>query len=141
MTYRDLENADAENSAAGSFEDRDWSSAPGDGWPSTPRSAPSFSIGAVWSTQCRSDELAEVQGRGRTICVKSPSSPPQTKERTLERPHGHSSVQPQKTKGAASRDEVGETRQAREAWVWALPSTASGKHSSLLPWRVSGICL
>lgn len=79
-----------------------------DGWSSTLRSAPSLSIGEVWSNQCRSYEPAEVQDRGHTICVKSPSSPPQTKERTLERSHCRCSAGPQKTKGAG-RDDRGET--------------------------------
>lgn len=70
-----------------------------DGWLSTQRSALSLSIGEVWSTQCRSGELAEVQGRGHTICVKSLSSPPQTRERMLGRSHCYSSAQPKETKG------------------------------------------
>lgn len=90
----------------------------------------------MWSTQCRSAELAEVQGHGHTICVKSPSSPPQTRERTLGKSHCHSSAQPQETKGAPG-DGVGETGQARKAWSPALPGTDTTILSVLLSFRPS----
>lgn len=91
---------------------------PCDDWPSTQRSAPSLLIAEVWSTQCKSSELAEVQGRGHTICVKSPSSPPQTRERLLGRPPYCSSAQPQETKGAGG-GRVGQSR-CRPCQVQAL---------------------
>lgn len=90
---------------------------PGDGWPSTQRSAPSLVIGEAWSTQSRSAELAEVQGHGHTICVKSLSSPAQTMERMLGRSHCHSPDQLQETNVI----EVGNA--PRKAWSLALPST------------------
>lgn len=110
--------------------------APGAGWPSTQKSAPSLLTGEVWSTQCRAAEPAEVQGPGHSICVKSPSSPPQTRERMLGRPHCHSSAQPQES---TAEGDVGGTRQTWKAWSSAL--TSKDTTPSSLPWAVSGLCL